>query len=59
MVMGSVINQVITIFPAVPQFTEENRFEEPTPITEEVITWVVLTGAPLKVAISMTAAAAI
>lgn len=45
-VAGIVINQVTIISLAVDHRTAEKRLEEPTPMMEEEITWVVLTGAP-------------
>ena len=50
-VIGIVIIQANTILWAVLQRTEENRLAEPTPIMEEEMTWVVLTGNLSKVAI--------
>ena len=55
-VIGNVTNQAITIFWATPHLTAENRLAAPTPMMEVVITWVVLTGAPMKEALSITKA---
>ena len=43
---GNVINQVKIIFLAIFQFTLENLFEAPTPITAKLLLCVVLTGIP-------------
>lgn len=55
-VTGTVITQATTICWAVLQRTAENRLAEPTPIMEEEMTWVVLTGNLSKVAIIMIVA---
>ena len=55
-VIGIVIIQATAIFCAVLQRTEENRLAEPTPIIEEEMTWVVLTGNFNKVATIMIVA---
>src|SRR5690242_4867841 len=44
---------------ATPQRTAETRFDAPTPMMLDEITWVVLTGARKWVAIRMVAAAAV
>ncbi len=38
------------ILNATPHLTAESLFDDPTPITAEVITWVVLIGIPSSVA---------
>ena len=45
------------MFPARPQRTAEKRRVAPTPIIEELMQWVVLTGMPRNEAISITVAA--
>lgn len=49
MVTGKVTNQAVTMLFAVDQLTAERRFAEPTPMMDEEITCVVLTGAPIAV----------
>lgn len=44
--MGKVSIQAIMMLPAIPQRTAENRLVDPTPITEALTQWVVLTGMP-------------
>lgn len=44
---------------AIPHLTADNLFEEPTPTTAEVITWVVLMGIPSLVAVRMVRAAVV
>ena len=56
--MGKVRTQAVMMLPAIPQRTAEKRWVEPTPITEAVTQWVVLTGMPSCEAVSMTEAAA-
>ncbi len=55
--MGKLNIQAVTIFPATPQRTAENRRVAPIPIIDELATWVVLTGMPRCEATSMTVAA--
>ena len=54
MVIGKVTTHAVTIPFAVPHFTADTLFAVPAPITEVVITWVVLTGAPKKDIVSIT-----
>ena len=49
-VTGIVVNHAVTMALAVLHFTPFIRFAAPTPIIEEDITWVVLTGIPKYVA---------
>ena len=51
---GRVKTQATTIFHPMPHRTAENRVEAPTPMMEDVITWVVLIGSPRWDATSMT-----
>ena len=55
--MGKVSIQAATILRATPQRTAESRLVAPTPIIDEVIQWVVLTGIPKCEATSITVAA--
>ena len=55
--MGKVNIQAVTMLPAIPQRTAEKRRVEPTPITEALMQWVVLTGIPRCEAASITMAA--
>jgi hypothetical protein len=48
--------QATAMFPATPQRTLLNRSAEPTPIIDELTTWVVLTGPPIRDAPRMTPA---
>ena len=45
------------MFPASPQRTADKRRVAPTPMMEELMQWVVLTGTPKNDAISITEAA--
>lgn len=54
---GNVKTHVSTISFTIFQFTADARFEKPTPIMEEVFVWVVLTGIPVKDAVSKHRAA--
>lgn len=56
---GIVTNHARTILPATPHRTAENLFEEPTPKSEEDVTWVVLMGAPMRDAVKITPAVAL
>ena len=56
---GIVMNQAMTTPPATPQRTAENRFDDPTPSSDDVVTWVVLMGAPKSDAVKMTPAVAL
>ena len=47
--MGIVMTQVIIIRPTVPHFTSLNRMTLPVPMIDDVITWVVDNGCPIKV----------
>ena len=58
-VTGMVSTQAQTIFLASAHLTALNLFEAPTPIIADEITCVVLTGAPMDDAASITAAAAV
>ena len=56
---GNVIIQAATMLPATPQRTAERRLVAPTPIMDELMQWVVLTGMPILEAASITTAAAL
>jgi hypothetical protein len=56
---GIVRNQAITMLPATPQRTAENRALEPTPMMAEEMTWVVETGIPKWEAVRMFVAAVV
>ncbi len=53
--LGIVTTHVLTISFAVFQRTDFGRSEAPTPIIEELTTWVVETGAPITDAKKITA----
>lgn len=55
--IGKVITHAATMLPATPHRTAERRRVAPTPIMDELIQWVVLTGIPRVEAASMTEAA--
>lgn len=57
MATGMVRIHAFTISPAKLHFTADKRFALPAPMTEAVITWVVLTGAPMNEAVCRTSAA--
>jgi len=57
--IGKVITQVAIMLRATPHLTAERRLVAPTPITEPLMHWVVLTGIPRLDAASITAAAAV
>ena len=59
MVIGSVTTHAIIIFWAIPHFTALILRALPTPITDVVITCVVLIGAPRKDMLSITTADAV
>ena len=56
---GIVINQAATTLPATLQRTSENRFDDPTPSSDDVVTCVVLMGAPKRDAVKITPAVAL
>src|SRR5881398_3064882 len=56
---GIVTTHAVTIRPAIPQRTADNLLVAPTPRIAEEMTWVVETGIPKRLAVSMTAAAAV
>src|SRR5947207_11366870 len=56
---GIVRIQAVTMLPATPQRTAENRSLEPTPMIAELITWVVETGTPKWLAPRMIVAAVV
>lgn len=51
---GMVTNQAITIWRAIFHLTPFSLFAAPTPIMADDTTWVVLTGAPSKLAVYIT-----
>ena len=53
---GSVTTHAVNMLPAMPHFTADLRWTEPTPMIDVVMTCVVLTGAPRNVMISITMA---
>ena len=55
--MGKVNIQAAMMLPATPHRTAENLLVAPTPMIDELMQWVVLTGIPRWEAISITVAA--
>ena len=55
-VMGSVVNQAFTMLPAMPQRTFLALLADPAPMIAVLMTWVVDTGAPSAVIVSMAMA---